>query len=112
MTPNNHIVVLFDGVCNLCNGSVQFIIKRDTRGIFKFASLQSTYGQNQLRKFGLSSQGLYSIIVLENGILHQRSDAVLRILANLGGFWYFLSGFTIIPRFLRNAMYDAIAKNR
>src|SRR5690348_5792030 len=112
MTPNNHIVVLFDGVCNLCSGSVQFIIKRDARGTFKFASLQSAYAQNQLVKFQSPSGELYSIMVLENGVLYQRSDAILRILANLGGFWYVLSGFRIIPKFIRDAMYNLIAKNR
>lgn len=112
MMPSNHIVVLFDGVCNLCNGSVQFIIKRDVKQIFKFASLQSTYAKDQLIKFGLPPLGLYSVMVIENGELYQRSDAVLRILANLGGFWYVLSGFKIIPRLLRDALYDAVAKNR
>ena len=112
MTPNNHIIVLFDGVCNLCNGSVQFIIKRDVKSIFRFASLQSTYAQDQLLKFGLSPIGLYSVMVIENGKLYQRSDAILRVLAKLGGFWYVLSGFKIIPRFLRDGLYNAVAKNR
>lgn len=112
MTPNNHIVVLFDGVCNLCSGSVQFIIKRDKKGIFRFASLQSGYARNQLLKLGSPSSELYSIMVLEDGVLYERSDAILKIVANLGGFWSALNGFKIIPRFLRDAMYNLIAKNR
>lgn len=112
MISENTIIVLFDGVCNLCNGSVQFIIKRDPRGIFRFASLQSEFGQLQLKKFNLPGHVLHSIISIEKGVCYQRSDAALKIASRLPGLWPVLSIFRIVPRFIRDAAYDLIALNR
>ena len=106
------IVVLFDGVCNLCNGAVQFIIRRDPSSQCRFASLQSDYGQSQLLKFGLDPTKLHSIIVLENERIYERSDAALKIASRLAGPWPLLKFFGILPRFLRDGVYDVIAKNR
>ena len=105
-------IVLFDGVCNLCNGAVQFIIKRDPSSKFLFASLQSEYGQSQLLKFGLDISKLHSIIVVENGKIYERSDAVLRIASRLSRPWPLISVFKILPRFLRDWVYDLVSKNR
>lgn len=112
MNTGNHIVVLFDGVCNLCNGAVQFIIKRDPFFVFKFASLQSEFGQSHLKKLNLPLHELHSFIVLENGIYYQRSDAALKIASNLKGPWSVLGIFKIIPKFIRDAIYTFIASNR
>ena len=105
-------VVLFDGVCNLCSGAVQFIIKRDPSAYFKFASLQSAYGQQQLTRFGLDPNSLHSVILIQGDTIYQRSDAALEIVRKLGAGWPLLFGFKILPRFLRDAVYNLIAGNR
>ncbi len=107
----NHII-LFDGLCNLCNGSVQFIINRDSKKYFRFASLQSAFGKNQLYTFGLSSNEFYSIILIKDGTYLEKSNAALEIAKNLQGLWPVFYIFKIVPRFLRDWMYDIIAKNR
>jgi len=112
INTSGKIVVLFDGVCNLCNGTVQFIIKRDKSSEFLFASLQSNFGQTQLLKLGLDPSELHSIIVLENEKFYERSDAALKIASRLTGPWSMLGVFRILPRFFRDWVYDLIAKNR
>lgn len=107
-----HPVILFDGVCNLCNASVLFIIARDPHARFRFASLQSAFGQEQLLKFGLSVSELNSVMLIRNGVLYQKSNAALEIARHLRGLWPILYAFKIIPRFIRNAVYDWIARNR
>ncbi|MFZ1808796.1 MAG: thiol-disulfide oxidoreductase DCC family protein [Cyclobacteriaceae bacterium] len=105
-------VVLFDGVCNLCNGSVQFIIKRDKASKFHFAALQSKYGQSQLNQLGIPSASLQSIVLLKGDRFYQRSNAVLEIARMLGGFWPVLYTFKIVPAFFRDWIYTGIANNR
>lgn len=112
MDGNSHITVLFDGVCNLCNGTVQFVIKRDRAAIFRFASLQSRYAHTLLREVNLPTDQLYSVIVIEKGIAYQKSDAALRIAKHLPGFWRWLYIFRFIPKFIRDGMYNLIARNR
>lgn len=104
-------IVLFDGECNLCNRSVQFIIKRDPAGYFRFASLQSEIGRQLLRQYGLPSD-CNSFILIEDEQCYLRSTAALRVCRNLKGLWKILSIFLIIPRFLRDPIYNIIAKNR
>ena len=106
------ILVLFDGVCNLCNGSVQFIIRRDPESKFLFASLQSDFGKSQLLKFGLNPDFLHSILVIENNTLYQKSDAALKIASRLKGPWHLLTVFKLFPRFIRNGIYDLISSRR
>ena len=106
------MVVLFDGVCNLCNGAVQFIIKRDPGARFKFASLQSAYGKSQMVKYKLDPEALHSIVVIDNGIAYQRSDAALKIASNLQGPWSALGGLRAVPRFIRDVVYNLVAKSR
>lgn len=106
------LIILFDGVCNLCSNSVQFIIERDPKRVFKFASLQSSYGQSQLEKFNLDRNSLYSIILIKEGEIYQRSDAALLIARELQGGWSFFYAFIIFPRFIRDLIYNFIAKNR
>jgi predicted DCC family thiol-disulfide oxidoreductase YuxK len=110
--PRNNDIVLFDGVCNLCSGSVLFIIQRDKKGIFKFASLQSSFGQQQLEKFNIDKNLLHSIILVRGKQIFQRSDAALEIANQLSGAWPVLYILKILPRFLRDGIYNLIARNR
>ncbi|WP_421870523.1 thiol-disulfide oxidoreductase DCC family protein [Marinoscillum sp.] len=104
-------VILFDGVCNLCNGSVNFIIDRDG-GHFKFASLQSDEAQTLLSRRNLSDNQLESIVLVEPSAVYYKSDAALRIAGKLSGLWPVMKVFIILPRGLRDFFYDIIAKNR
>ena len=105
-------IILFDGVCNLCNGAVQFIIERDKKQHFRFASLQSKIGQEYQQKAGLAIDKIDTILLVENGKIYQKSTAALRIARHLDGLWSVLYVFIIVPPFIRNAVYDFIAKNR
>ena len=106
------MTILFDGVCNFCNASINFIIDRDSKGIFKFAALQSEIGQEFLKRNGLKQDTFDSVILEKSGIIYQKSDAALEIARNLDGFWKILYVFKIIPFFLRNPIYDLVARNR
>jgi predicted DCC family thiol-disulfide oxidoreductase YuxK len=105
-------VVLFDGVCNLCSNSVQFIIKRDPKARFKFASLQSVFGQAELTRLKLNPNQLHSIILIQGDAFLERSTAALEIARHLSGVWPLVYIFKIVPRFLRNPVYNWIARNR
>lgn len=107
-----HPIVLFDGVCNLCNGSIQFLIKRDRQAYFRFASLQSDTGQKLQADLGMDPQALDSVILVEGDRWYKESDAALRIARNLPGVWKLLTAFRIVPRPLRDALYRLIARNR
>lgn len=106
------MTVLFDGFCNFCNVSINFIIDRDTKGIFKFAALQSEIGQEILKRYGLKQHDFDSVILEREGKIYQKSDAALEIARNMDGLWKVFYIFKIIPSFLRNPIYDLIAKNR
>jgi predicted DCC family thiol-disulfide oxidoreductase YuxK len=106
------MTILFDGVCNFCNASINFIIDRDKKGIFKFAALQSEIGQDLLKKYSLEQDTFDSIILEKEGKIYQKSDAALEIARNIDGLWKIFYIFKIIPLFLRNPIYDLIAKNR
>jgi predicted DCC family thiol-disulfide oxidoreductase YuxK len=105
-------VVLFDGVCNLCNAAVNFIIDRDPDARFRFASIQSAAGAELLRSAGISGEGLNTLVLIESGRARVRSDAVLKIATMLGGAWPLLALFRIIPRPLRDLVYRGIARSR
>ncbi|MBB6097698.1 putative DCC family thiol-disulfide oxidoreductase YuxK [Deinobacterium chartae] len=104
-------VILFDGVCNLCNGAVQFILLRDPQARFRFASLQSETGQ-RLRAAGQVPEDTDSFVLLEGGRTYLRSDAALCIARGLGGPWRLLYVLILLPRPLRDAVYCLIARNR
>ncbi|MFT6996495.1 MAG: putative DCC family thiol-disulfide oxidoreductase YuxK [Cryomorphaceae bacterium] len=109
--PEGKGLVLFDGYCNLCNGAVQFIIKRDPKEHFRFSSLSWPPAKSLLQKnpeFG----EVDSILLFENGELFQKSTAALKIAGKLGGLWPVLKIFFVVPRFLRDPIYDFIARNR
>jgi len=105
-------ILLFDGVCNLCNRVVQFVIKRDTKATIKFASLQSDAGQVLLKKVGLPTDDFTSIVLIINDKYYFKSSAGLRVLKELGGVWKLLYVFIFLPKPLRDFIYDLIAKNR
>lgn len=106
-------IVLFDGVCNLCNSTVQFIIKRDTHNQFKFSSLQSEYGQNFLKERNLDSSDFKSIILYEPEVAYYtKSTAALKIAQNLGFPYNLLSVFLMIPSFIRDWIYSLVSKYR
>ncbi len=108
----NRPVVLFDGVCNLCSNYVQFIIKRDPTAKFRFASLQSAFGQKLSSQFKLDTQHLHSIILVQGNTFKERSNAALEIARHLSGAWPLLHTFKIVPRFLRDPIYNWVARNR
>jgi predicted DCC family thiol-disulfide oxidoreductase YuxK len=112
-SPIKEGIVLFDGVCNLCNAAVQFIIKRDPVGKIKFASLQSDAGQSLLRTNHLSTDEFHSIIFLKGDEVYQESDAVLKIACELKSPWaWLLSATVIIPRAIRDRVYRWVSRNR
>ncbi|WP_111597362.1 thiol-disulfide oxidoreductase DCC family protein [Chitinophaga skermanii] len=106
-------IILFDGVCNLCNSSVLFVLKRDPRNRFRFAALQSDIGQQLIAQHLPTGEVLPdSIVLIEGGRLYVKSTAALKIARKLPGAWPLLYGFMIFPRFIRDAVYSFIAKNR
>lgn len=105
-------VILFDGVCNLCNNTVQFVIKHDTGGKFKFAALQSDYAKETLKNQSLDSASLSSIVLIDEAKVYTKSTAALRIAKYLNNGLPFLYHLILLPKFLRDGVYDIIAKNR
>ncbi len=105
-------VIFFDGVCNLCSGFVQFIIKQDKKQQFSFAALQSKYAQEALKSYDLNTSELQSVVFITNNRVYTKSDAAIEIAKQLGGLWYLLSGLKIFPLSFRNWVYDFIGKNR
>ena len=111
--PKNKKIILFDGVCNLCDAAVQFVIKHDKKDDFRFVGLQSDLGQEIIKHIGINTKNIDSIILYEPGIAYYyKSEAVLEIAKNLSGIFYFATIFKILPAKLRDQIYDYIAKNR
>ena len=108
----NKSIILFDGVCNLCNNSVLFIIKRDQKNQFLFSSLQSDACEDILLQFQLKNSELKSIILIENGRVFEKSTAILKIVRHLPYFWKWMYVFIIVPKFIRDFIYIIIANNR
>ena len=111
--PKNKKIILFDGVCNLCNTSVQYVIKHDKKDLFRFVALQSETGQRILKHIGISTSNIDSIVLYEPGIAYYyKSNAALEIAKNLRGIFTYGTIFKIIPTSLRDSIYDYVAKNR
>lgn len=108
--PNQ--LVLFDGVCNFCDHTVQWIIREDKKNQFFFASLQSPVGQDILSQYQLNTQDIDSVVYHRNGKFYIKSTAVLYILRDLGGIKSLLFGAIIFPKRLRDFFYDQFAKRR
>ncbi len=112
MSSNPPYILLFDGVCNLCNHTVQFVIKRDAKAQFRFASLQSDYGQTLLKKVGLPIDNFDSFVLILGNKYYLRSSAGLHVLRTLGGVWKLFYALIIFPRPLRDFVYDLVAHSR
>lgn len=111
--PQNKKIILFDGVCNLCNSTVQFIIKNDKKDIFRFVALQSELGKEICEYIGIDQNKIDSIVLYNPSVAYYyKSSAVLEIASDLGGTYSLLTAFKILPEKLRNFIYDYIAKNR
>ncbi|NNE30473.1 MAG: thiol-disulfide oxidoreductase DCC family protein [Saprospiraceae bacterium] len=109
---NSNPVLLFDGVCNLCNGFVQFVIERDPKAKFHFAALQSDPGKKLLSEQDQELGGLDTVILVQKGKVYTKSDVALRVSQGLSGLWPLLQIFFIVPKFIRDPLYDWVAKNR
>jgi predicted DCC family thiol-disulfide oxidoreductase YuxK len=105
-------IILFDGVCNLCNGFVQFVIRQDRDSRFRFASLQSDTARELLQDQAGAGQSLDSVVLIENGRHYKQSTAALRILRHLSGAWPLLYGLIVVPAFVRDRVYAWVAANR
>jgi predicted DCC family thiol-disulfide oxidoreductase YuxK len=105
-------IVLFDGICNLCNSSVQLIIENDSKNLFQFASLQSAFGQKFLQENNLPDDAFKSIVLIDGEKFYTKSEAALRIGKELDGLYKVLRIFLWTPKFIRDFVYDYIAKNR
>jgi predicted DCC family thiol-disulfide oxidoreductase YuxK len=104
-------IILFDGECNFCDASVQFIIKRDKKKYFKFASIQSATGQKLLERYSIPKT-MDSMVFIEENKAFMKSTAALRISRKLDGMWKCFYPFIVIPSLIRDAVYNLIAKNR
>jgi predicted DCC family thiol-disulfide oxidoreductase YuxK len=105
-------IILFDGVCNLCNTSVNFVIDHDKQKVFHFASLQSSFGQFFCQKYNLPSTNFNSFIYFKKGVLYKKSRAALEVSKTLKGFWQIAYVFVLVPSLVRDAVYNYISKNR
>lgn len=105
-------IILFDGVCNLCNGAVVFIIKRDKKDCYRFAALQSDTGREYTAGYRVDTSETDSMVLIENDRCHTKSSAALRIARHLSGAYPLLYGFIILPKGIRDRLYDIIANNR
>ena len=109
---NENPVIVFDGVCNYCNAVVNFIIRQDTKKVFRFATLQSDFGQKILKENNLPTDVFESFLLLDKGKLYLKSTAGLRLYNKLPWYWKWTQLFWIFPKFFRDWVYDIIAKNR
>lgn len=111
--PAGKKIILFDGHCNLCESSVQFVIKHDTNDQFRFVALQSDLGQKIISHIGINGKNIDSVVLYDPGVAYYyKSNAALQVAKNLGGLFHLGTVFKIIPTSLRNILYDYIAKNR
>ena len=111
--PENKKIILFDGVCNLCDASVQFIIKNDKNDVFRFVAIQSELGQQIIKHLGIDTFKTDSIILYEPGVAYYfKAEAALRIAKELKSWHSMLYMFINVPNFIKNGVYDFIAKNR
>jgi predicted DCC family thiol-disulfide oxidoreductase YuxK len=105
-------IVLFDGVCNFCDNSVNRIIRHDNKDHFRFTSLQSETGKKLSQQYGIDTSKTDSIILIEKGKAYTRSGAILRITKHMNRLYPLMYGLLLVPPFIRNAIYDLIARNR
>ena len=105
-------LILYDGVCHLCNGFVRFIINRDKEKKFQFGHLQSPEGQRYVREYPQLLEQMKTVVLVEHETIYTRSTAALRITKHLGGIWSLTYGLIIVPAFVRDAVYDLVSRHR
>lgn len=105
-------IVIFDGVCNLCNGAVNFIIKRDAAEVFVFTPMQTDFAQSLLREHGVAYDGVDTFALIKNGQCLTFSSAALEITKDLSGFWYLFNVFRLLPKTVRDFFYKLFARSR
>lgn len=111
--PKDKKIILFDGVCNLCDSTVQFIIKHDKKDVFRFVALQSDLGQEIIKYLGIDTSKTDSIILYELGhAYYYKAEAAINIAKGLGGIYSLMGLFSVLPKSLSNSVYDYVAKNR
>lgn len=109
---NQHPILLFDGVCNLCSASVQWVLQRDKAGLFRYAALQSEIGGELLQRFGLDTAAFDTVVLVDGDRVFTRSDAALEVLRRLGSAWSWLGILHWAPRPIRDTVYNWVARNR
>lgn len=112
MQNQEHPIILFDGICHLCNGVVRFLLKRDKKECFRFATLQSDSGQDLLKQHQLSTTDLNTFVLIQHKLCYTKSTAALMVLKALGRGWQVFYAFIIIPCFIRDFAYDRVARKR
>ena len=105
-------IILFDGVCNFCNGNVNFLIRQDKKNVFRFAALQSQTAQKLLAQYKKQKKGFESFVLMQDGKAYEKSSAALKVLKKLPWYWKWAQVFWIVPKFIRDGVYDVIARNR
>jgi len=109
---NESNLIIFDGVCNLCNASVNFIIRRDKRKRFAFSPMQSQFAQKTMSDYNIPGLANDTFILIKNNKIYLRSDAALEIARNLDAMWKIFFGLKIVPKIIRDSLYNQIARNR
>lgn len=109
---DNRQIIIFDGICNLCNTGVKFIIRRDTEEVFCFASMQSDISQKLIQKYLKSEFSFDTFLLIKNGICYERSDAMIEVFRDLPGFWCLHKILALIPKQIRDYLYNIVAKHR
>lgn len=112
MTTDNHLIILFDGVCSFCNFWVNFLIDRDKKDRFRFTALQSERGEELLKKYNLSTEDFETFVLIDGDKYYIKSTAALLVLKNLSDLWKILYVFIIVPGSIRDFVYSFIAKHR
>lgn len=111
--PENKKIILFDGVCNLCNNAINFVIAHDKKDVFRFVSLQSELGRNLVSERGIDPEVLDTIVLIEPGVVYyERSTAALKIAKDLSGGYSLLKHLLFLPDFIRDGAYNLVAANR
>ena len=112
MCADNKHIIIFDGICNFCNGAINFIIKHDPDGVFVFTPMQSDLAKNLLLQYEIKNVGVDTFLLIKNDTTYIWTDAALEIAKDLNGYWYLFNITRIIPRFMRDYLYRIFARNR
>ena len=112
MNVKNKHIIIFDGVCNFCNGAINFIIKHDPKEVFLFTPMQSDLARSLIDEHQITNVGIDTFLLIKNDNTYIWTDAALEITKDLNGYWYFFNAMRIIPRSIRDFLYKAFARNR